>query len=153
MKTWGVLSALLSGAILAAMLSSIHSCTDHYQLSPEGQLFKMSDPPSAGAPMVRGPACRWDEAFPSFPGLERWTQPGDRLEKTRTTGGLWLFEIQMEKVEVFRRDESVLHAREGHFHFWGMILGVSLFPMTAWGIVVLWIANLSPPRPVEEQTG
>jgi hypothetical protein len=147
MKTWGVVCALLSGAILAAMLASIHSCTDTYQLSAEGQLFRTSDPPSPGAPKVRGAACRWDEAFPLFPLLEHWTRPGDRLEKTRTTGGLWLFEVQMEKVEVFRGEESCLVAREGHFRFWAMILGASLGPMIAWGIAALWIANFSPPRP------
>ncbi|HVE40038.1 MAG TPA: hypothetical protein VNM14_09140 [Planctomycetota bacterium] len=146
MKTWGVVSGLLSGAILAVLLASMNSCSDTYEVGPEGQLFKMNAGPTPDAPLVRGPQSRWDEAFPRFPMLDRWVQPGDRLVQTRTSGGFWIFEVEMRKVEVFRADQSVLLARDGHVRFWATILGLSLFPLTAWGIAALWNALLSPQR-------
>jgi hypothetical protein len=144
MKAWGVVSGLLSGAILAVMLGSMHSCQDVYDVGAEGQLFKMSAGNTPDAPMVRGASYRWDEAFPTFPGLDRWAHPGDRLLKTRTTAGLWAFEVQMQKVEVLKGEESVLLARDGHARFWATILGVSLTPMICWGIGAVWIATLAP---------
>src|SRR5213078_4364018 len=95
---------------------------------------------------VRGSQSRWDEAFPPFPTLDRWVHPGDRLVETRTTAGLWMFEVQMRKIEVFRAEESVLMARNGHVRFWATILGLSLFPMLCWGVGAFWIATLSPRR-------
>jgi len=146
MKTWGVVSGLLSGAIFAVLLASMSSCTDTYEIGSEGQLFKMNAGSAPDAPMVRGAQCRWNEAFPCFPTLDRWVRSGDRLVKTQTTAGLWMLEVEMRKVEVFRADESVLLARDGHVRFWGTILAVSLFPMICWGIGALWIAVLSPQR-------
>ena len=139
MKTLGVVSGLFSGAIFAVLLASMHSCADTYEIGPEGQLFKMNAGSAPDAPMVRGPQCRWNEAFPLFPTLDRWVRPGDRLVHTTTTAGLWAIEVEMRKVEVFRADEPVLLARDGHVRFWATILGVSLFPMLAWAIGLLWI--------------
>ncbi len=146
MKIWGVVSGLLSGAILAVLLASMNSCSDTYDVGPEGQLFKMNAGSTPEAPLVRGPQWRWDEAFPRFPKLDRWVQPGDRLVQTRTSGGFWIFEVEMQKVVVFRADELVLLARDGHFRFWATILGLALFPMVCWGIGALWVALLSPQR-------
>jgi hypothetical protein len=145
MKTWGVVCGLLSGAILSTMLGSMHSCADVYDVGPEGQLFKMSAGSTPDAPLVRGAPQRWDEAFPRFPGLDRWAHAGDRLTQTRTTAGLWVFEVQMQKVELTKGEESILLARDGHVRFWATILGVSLFPLIAWEIAAVWVLMLRPP--------
>jgi hypothetical protein len=143
MKTWGVVSGLLSGAIFAVLLASMHSCADTYEVGGEGQLFKMSAGSTPDAPMVRGPQCRWEAELPRFPALERRAQPGDRIVQTRSTAGLWMLEVDMRKVELFRAEESVLLARDGHIRFWATLLGVSLSPTILWGIAALWIATLS----------
>ena len=147
MKTWGVVCGLLSGAILAAMLASMHSCEEAYEIGPEGQLFKMeASGSSPESPLVRGPQRPWEAEFTHFPTLDRWVRPGDRLRQSRTTAGMWALEVEMRKVEVFRADESVLMARDGHIRFWGTILTASLFPMICWGVAALWIVLLSPQR-------
>jgi hypothetical protein len=146
MKTVGVVCGLLSGAIFAGLLGSMHSCADTYEIGSEGQLFKMSAGSTPDAPMVRGPQCRWDTELPCFPTLDRWVLPGDRLVQTHTTAGLWIFEVDMRKVEVVRAEESVLLARDGHFRFWATILAASVTPLAFWGIGALWLVTLSPQR-------
>jgi hypothetical protein len=141
MKTWGVVCALLSGAIFAAMLASMHSCSRSYEVDAQGRLCKVEEDASISPPTVRRAVVPWSTS-PPLQSLERWVQPGDRLESTDTTGGLWL-ELRMAKVEVFRGEETVMIVREGHLRFWGITLAVSLFPMICWGIGAFWTGTLA----------
>jgi len=146
MKTWGVVCGLLSGAIFAVMIASMNSCGDSYEISPEGRLCVVKTDPSTNPPTVTRAPRDWASELPQFLALEKWVRPGDRIESSRITAGLWLFEVQMRKVEVFRGTESVMLARDGHVRFWGMIVALSLFPMICWAIGGFWIVTLSPRR-------
>jgi len=150
MKTWGIVCTLLSGALFAVLLGSMHSCGDTYEVDAQGRLLKVDVvDASKNPPSVRRTPVAWAET-PKLQPVERWVQPGDRIESTRISAGLW-FELTMSKLEVFRGDDAVMLVREGHFFFWGMILGISLFPLICWGIGALWLANLSPRRPRDSE--
>jgi hypothetical protein len=137
---WGVLCALISSAILAALIASMQSCSDGYDIGPQGQLYRTGSEPSppspSSAPRV---ACSWSTEFPQFPKLERGVLPGDHLVRTKITAGIWKVEVQMWRVEVLRNNESFILAREGHVRFWATILVLSLFPIICWGIGALWM--------------
>ena len=144
MKTWGLVCALLSGAIFAALLASMTSCSRTYEVDAKGGLLRVDSDESTNPPTVRRDAVSWSSA-PLVQPLEPWVQPGDRLVSTETNGGIW-FDLKMAKVEVFRGEESVMLVRSGHILFWAITLAVSLFPIICFGIGTLWIANLSPRR-------
>jgi hypothetical protein len=140
MRMWGVVCALISSAIFAALIASMQSCSDGYDIGPQGQLYRSGSEPSPPSPSsALRAACSWAAEFPQFPKLERAVLPGDHLVRTKTSAGIWQVEVQMWRVEVFRNNEVFILAREGHVQFWGILLALSLFPVICWGIGALWM--------------
>jgi len=154
MRIWGVVCGLISSAIFGALIASMQSCSDNYDIGPQGQLFRTGSgpsPPSSSSALR--PTCSWAAEFPQFPMLERGVLPGDHLVRTKITTGIWKVEVQMWRVEVLRDNEAFILAREGHVRFWGTILALSLFPIICWGIGVLWMSCTRGGEAVMENPG
>jgi hypothetical protein len=157
MRMWGVVCALLSGAIFAALIASMQSCSDGYDIGPQGELYRARSEPSPPNPSSAPRAsCSWAAEFPQFPKLERQVRPGDHLLRTKVTAGVWMVEVQMLRVEVLRNNDAFILAREGHVRFWATILVLSLSPIICWGIGALWIGcshGVEAGSRVKEQPG
>lgn len=120
-----------------------------FEIDAKGQLAQVTTIQTEGKPPIPQYQIKnWEAELPEFRDLTSRVLPGDRLTHTRHITGFPFFNLEMTRLEVFRKDVRVLLVRDGALRFWGVIAGISVFPLLCWVGGALWAISSRPhPHP------
>lgn len=156
MRIWCVVCTVLSVALLAAIISLMHSCGSSYFVGKDGALMmdggttttpQCTECAPLGCKGHKGPpkVLSWEEYLPEFAHLAPQFVEGDTLTYSWTKVYILEF-LRMTELEVSRQGSPPRTYRHNFFLFWGLVVLISSTPLLLWSIAALIFAMNAPPR-------
>ena len=155
-RIWCVVCTVLSGLLMAAIISLMHGCSASYFVGKGGAL--MQDGGAATypqCPTCTPPPCKghrnppavlsWEDALPEFAHLAPQFVEGDTLTYSWTSVYILEF-LRMTELQVQRQGSPPRTYRHGFLLFWVLVVLISLTPLLLWSIAAMIIAMNAPRR-------
>lgn len=131
MKSWLVLCALLSAAIVGVQIHKMRSAAWTYYVHPGGNLMRAGD------------ICNWD-SLGEFQSMRSKLQPGDEVELELVRSKLFLIKnLKCESLTVVRDKRPVAHFKLGQIEFYGIFALLAALPLLVWAIAFAFL-SLTP---------